>query len=293
MLRKILIVAVLLVILGAAGVWVAGSVLLHSFHQPWKDVIPAKGIDPVSFAASDGVVLKGWWWPGADSTRAVVLLHGLGANRLQMLPRAKWLHEAGYSVLLFDFRGCGESGGTSTLGFAERHDVEAAMKFLREKQGVQQMILVAKSMGAAAAVMAVENWAGVRGAVLEGLYDRLENAIRTRVRNRIGWIEPAISPLLLWQVRPRLGFSPEDLAPVRYLGKARCPVLLGYGGKDRTIPPASIRALFAAGPSPTTLWSLQLAGHEDLFRFDPPAYKAKVGEFLGQNLGPQVGERKE
>jgi uncharacterized protein len=293
MLRKTLIVAVLLVILAAAGAWGAGSFALHSFRQPWNEVTPAHGIEPVRFATSDGVDLKGWWWPGADSTRAVVLLHGLGANRLQMLPRAKWLHEAGYSVLLFDFRGCGGSGGKSTLGFAERHDVEAALKFLGENKGVQQMALVGKSMGAAAAVMAVESWAGVRAAVLESLYDRLESAVRARVRSRVGWLEPAVSPLLLWQVSPRLGFSPEDLAPVQSIGKARCPVLLGYGGKDRTVPPAAIRALFAAGPYPTTLWVLQKAGHEDLLRFDPESYKAKVGEFLAKNLGTQVGESKE
>jgi uncharacterized protein len=290
MLRKTLIAAVLLVILAAAGAWVAGSVALHSFRQPWKEVTPAQGIEPVSFVTSDGVALKGWWWPGQDSTRAVVLLHGLGANRLQMLARAKWLHETGYSVLLFDFRGCGESGGKSTLGFAERHDVEAAIKFLREKKAVKQMAIVAQSMGAAAAVMAVEHWADVRGAVLEGLYDRLDNAIRTRVGSRVGWLEPVMTPPLLWQVRPRLGFFPEELAPVKYIGKASCPVLLGYGGKDRTVQPSSIRALFTAGPYPTTLWVLQQAGHEDLYHFDPAAYKAKIGEFLGQTLGSPVAE---
>ena len=293
MLRKTLIVAVLLVILTAAGAWVGGSLLLYHFHQPWEGVAPAQGIEPVSFQASDGVDLKGWWWPGADSTRAVVLLHGIGADRLQMLPRAQWLHEAGYSVLLFDFRGSGQSGGRSTLGFAERYDVEGALKFLRERKAVRQMAIVAQSMGAAAGVMAVEHWADVQGAVLEGLYDRLENAIRVRVRRRAGWLEPVLAPLLLWQVRPRLGFSPEDLAPVNYIGKAKCPVLLGYGGKDQTVSPSSIRALFAASPYPTTLWALQLAGHEDLYRFDPAAYKAKIGEFLAQSLGLPVAERKE
>jgi pimeloyl-ACP methyl ester carboxylesterase len=290
MLRKTLIVAALLVVLAAAGAWAGGSLLLHLFHRPWEGVAPAQGIEPVSFPASDGVDLKGWWWPGTDSTRAVVLLHGIGADRLQMLPRATWLHEAGYSVLLFDFRGSGESGGHGTLGFAERFDVEGALKFLREKKAVRQTAIVAQSMGAAAAVMAVERWADVRGAVLEGLYDRLENAIRARVRRRVGWLEPVLSPFLLWQVRPRLGFRPEDLAPVKQIGKAKCPVLLGYGGKDRTVSPQTIRDLFAAGPYPTTLWVLQLAGHEDLYHFDPAAYKAKIGEFLRQALGQPVAE---
>jgi len=209
-----------------------------------------------------------------------------------MFPRARWLHERGYSALLFDFRGCGESGGRPSLGYGERLDVQAALDFLREKKQVGQIALVGQSLGAAAAVMAVDHWDGVKGAVLEQLYDRLENAMRAGLRHRIGGLEPLLSPLILWQVKPRLGFSPAALAPVERLGQARCPVLLGYGGTDPTVTLAGLRALFAAGPSPTTLWSLQKAGHEDLFSCDPAIYKAKIGEFLGQTLGEPAGGRK-
>src|SRR5439155_18183115 len=139
-------------------------------------------IQEVRFTAGDGVALRGWWLPGRDTERAVVLLHGWKADRLQMLPRAKWLHRLGYSVLLFDFRGCGESGGRSGLGYDERLDVEAALKFLREEKKVRQTALLGESLGAAAAVMAVDRWEGVRGAVLELLYDRLEHAVRARIR---------------------------------------------------------------------------------------------------------------
>ena len=52
MLRKTLIVAVLSVILAAAGAWGAGSFALHSVRQPWEEVIPAQGIEPVRFVAS-------------------------------------------------------------------------------------------------------------------------------------------------------------------------------------------------------------------------------------------------
>jgi alpha-beta hydrolase superfamily lysophospholipase len=293
MLRKTILVVLVLLLLGAAGIWIAGSVMMGRLGRAWEKVSPAAGIEAVAFRASDGVELKGWWWRGSDPSRAVLLLHGLVANRLQMLPRAKWLHQLGYSVLLFDFRGCGESGGHATLGYDERLDVAAALQFLREKESGAAIVLLGQSMGAAAAVMAVDQWEGVKGAVLEHLYDRIESAIRARVRRRVGWLEPALSPLLLWQVPARLGFPPAALAPVERISKARCPVLLGYGGIDPTVSVEGVRALFMAGPHPTTLWSLQQAGHEDLYRFNPASYKAKIGEFLSETLGPPAAERKE
>ncbi len=81
--------------------------------------------EDVTFRATDGINLKGWFLPQANSTRAVVLLHGVAASRLQMLQRALWLHDLGYNVFLYDARGCGEStpvhpsfGYAETKGFA-------------------------------------------------------------------------------------------------------------------------------------------------------------------------------
>jgi pimeloyl-ACP methyl ester carboxylesterase len=279
-----------------AGVaWGIGSLALRQIsRQSAGAVRSARGMEGATFGASDGVKLKGWWWPGEDRTRAVLLLHGLAASRIQMFPRARWLHQRGYSVLLFDFRGCGESGGKSTLGYSERLDVEAALDWLRTKKEIRGTALVGQSMGAAAAVMAVDRWEGVRGAVLEHLYDRLESTLRSRIRSRSGSLEPFLSPLFLWQVRPRLGFSPEDLAPLDRIGRVRCPVLLGFGGRDETLDATKSQALFRAVPGECTFWMLPQAGHQDLYRFEQAWYQAKVGEFLGRTLGPPVlkdGER--
>jgi hypothetical protein len=57
----------------------------------------------VTFKASDGINLKGWFLTQTNSSSAVVLLHGVAANRYQMLDRALWLHSLGYNVLPLRF----------------------------------------------------------------------------------------------------------------------------------------------------------------------------------------------
>ncbi|HEU5181308.1 MAG TPA: alpha/beta hydrolase [Candidatus Polarisedimenticolia bacterium] len=282
--RRLLLILAVSTVAAAAAAFGIGSWILMPASGPWKGTAAPSGSREVSFTASDGVVLKGWWWPAGDRADAVLLLHDLGANRLEMMPRASWLHDAGYGVLLFDFRGCGESSGRMSGGFAERLDVASALSFLKEHAA--GVVLQGKGAGASAAVMAVDDWQGVRAAVLEQMPDRFDTSVRAKVRARTGPLASLLSPLVLMQVRPRLGFTPSELAPVERLGRARCPVLLGYGALDETIPASSMSALFHAGPYPTTLWILQKAGREDLFEFDPAAYKKKVAEFLAPIESP-------
>ena len=275
--------AALALLAGAA--WLAGTLLLHPEH-PSSMPSSGEGLEGVQFITSDGVELRGWWWPGRDPARAVLLLHGLQADRLQMFPRAKWLHESGYSVFLFDFRGCGESGGSASFGYRERLDVSAALKFLREEKGAGQAVIIGESMGAAAALMAVDSWGdGVKGAVLESPFDRFDTAVRLRVRHAAGFLEPALSPLLLAQVPMRLGFSPRKLAPLEALSRARCPVLIGFGGQDPYVTQGLLGEFFRKAPYPATLWVIQKAGHDDLHRFDSRAYQEKVGDFVATTLG--------
>src|SRR5262249_8906183 len=63
---------------------------------------PDLGADAVTIASPSGSALKGWYIAGRPGGGAVVLLHGVNANRLAMLRRAQLFKAEGFSVLLFD-----------------------------------------------------------------------------------------------------------------------------------------------------------------------------------------------
>jgi predicted alpha/beta hydrolase len=87
--------------------------------------------ESVEFKATDGVILRGVWIPTSGSDKAVIILHGHGGSYDFDLYRAPALHEAGFSVLLFDFRAHGRSEGRRmTFGYEERRDVLGAIEFL-------------------------------------------------------------------------------------------------------------------------------------------------------------------
>jgi hypothetical protein len=94
----------------------------------------------VSFDATDGTRLQGWWIPAQSrdsgrsvkSTRTVLICHGLAGNKSSQLLLARDLVPAGYNVLVFDFRAHGESAGqTITYGDLERRDVLGAVRWIR------------------------------------------------------------------------------------------------------------------------------------------------------------------
>lgn len=130
-------------------------------------------VQPVAFAAADGVPLRGWLLPGEAALPPVVLCHDLGESKASLVGTAIALRQAGFTVLLFDFRGHGDSAGSrSTLGLEEKRDVLGAVEFLRSREGAaaSRVGLLGVGMGAHAAVLAAAERPEVRVLVLDGLY---------------------------------------------------------------------------------------------------------------------------
>ena len=82
------------------------------------------------FPSRTGIRMAASFFPGARR-ETIVLSHGYGDNRLQMLPWVEFLHGDGYSVLTYDMRDRGESGGDAvTIGALEPTDLISALDYL-------------------------------------------------------------------------------------------------------------------------------------------------------------------
>jgi pimeloyl-ACP methyl ester carboxylesterase len=114
--------------------------------------------EDVAFTASDHLDIKGWFVPapaadGAERGPVVLFVHGWMWNRMgnvagrapiddrdvDFLPATKALHDAGYSVLLYDVRRHGESEkgkGLVSFGPLEKRDFVGAVHYLRTREDV-------------------------------------------------------------------------------------------------------------------------------------------------------------
>lgn len=302
--KRALKLAAILFALTVGVSWWAGSVLIA---PALRTVGPAPAdlkAEVISIESDSGSTLAGWYLP-SPTTRdpvehdtgeratakqgTVILLHGNRGDRRQMLKRARFLNHHGYTALLVDLQGHGESPGEYiTAGHLERHDVSAAIRFARERKPQQPVAIIGVSLGGAATLLASP--LDIDAAILESVYPTIEEAIDNRVRMRLGPLSFIANPLLLVQLEPRLGVSSSELRPIEHIAQLGCPVLIMAGNKDQHTTLAETERLFEAAASPKRLIITNGAGHGDLRDYDPDSYVSNVLTFLEEHMQPREAE---
>ena len=238
--------------------------------------------EPVTFASDSGATVHGWWCPIQNAKGTVLLLPGVRANRLSMVERARFLHRAGYSVLLIDFQATGETTGKHiTFGWKESRDVLAAIDFVRRVDTTAPVAIIGTSLGGVAALLATPPLK-IDALILEEVYPTIEIAMRNRMENYLGVFGRILTPLLLNQLHWRLGVSASQLRPVDHVGKVDCPVFIMSGEKDRNTRPTDTHMLVERARNPIKVWFVPNAGHVDLHRAARSEYETRVLAFLAQ-----------
>jgi alpha-beta hydrolase superfamily lysophospholipase len=283
--RKAIIICALGVVLAVVtGAWLAGNFLSAPANEPIGKLPSDLVGSSVEFQSESGSTIHGWFIPGKKGTGAILLMHGIRANRLSMLDRARFLSQAGYSVLLFDFQAHGESSGDHiTFGYLESRDARAAFNFLRENAQGERVGVIGVSMGGASALLAAPPLQ-LDALVLEMVYPTINQAVGDRLTARFGKWSRALTPLLTWQLKPRLGVSAAELRPIDRVGRIQVPKLLIAGSDDQYTTLAESRQMFDAASEPKALWVVNGAGHEDLYRLVRNEYEKRVLAFFSQYL---------
>ncbi len=201
-----------------------------------------------------------------------------------MLGRARFLASAGYSLLLIDFRGHGESSAAhSTYGGLESHDVRAAVGFLRAALPRERIGVIGISMGGAAALLGPSPLP-VQALVLESVYPTIDDAVRDRLRAWLGSAGQALAPSVLAWLFPREGVAAEDLRPIDRIHEQTAPVFVLAGTDDHYTTVQESRDLFAHAREPKAFWKVDGAAHVDLHAFSRAEYERRVGAFLAHHL---------
>jgi esterase/lipase len=247
----------------------------------------------VSFEGARGNELSGWYLEGEKELGGILLMHGIRANRLQMVNRAKFLNEAGYSVLLFDSQGHGESAGEKvTFGYLESKDAEVAFDYLESRLENKSIGVIGISLGGAAALLGT---VGERtdALILESVYPTIDEAVENRIATRVGPLNKILTPMLLWQTKLRLGFFPSELAPIKNLENVKGGVFIISGENDLYTTVEETQTLFDEAVNPKKIWLVEGAGHVNLDEIEPIKYKEQVLDFFNKYMCDSKGDHLE
>ena len=241
--------------------------------------------ETIHFQATDGLRLEGWKILADPSRPWVLLCHGVGSNRSDLLDIAVGLHKARFNLLLFDFRGHGGSAGRVTsFGWQEQRDLEGALAFLGQQPDTppRPYGVYGISMGGSVALMVAAQDERIGAVAVDSPYTNLEESIG----RHLALLYPVIPRIpFLWFVlstyRLRFGVWPRQVSPLESANQLGSrPLLLIQGAQDPRMPLEGAKQLLAGARGPKELWVAEGAGHLEAFAIDPEVYLVRLVSFF-------------
>lgn len=237
--------------------------------------------EDVRFRSADGVDLAGWWLEVPESEVVVIVCHGHRGNKAEMLGIGPGLFRAGNSVLMFDFRGCGESGdGPQSLAHHEQADLEAAVDWVLARRPDAKVAVVGFSMGAATALLTAAEDTRIGAVVLDSPFATMSDVVGNGFR-RYRLPSGALVPAADVANRLRYGYAFKQVRPVEAIARiAPRPVLLLHGTEDRVIPYRHALELVEAAEGSVGLVTFEGADHCGGYFQDRRGYIELVAGFI-------------
>jgi dipeptidyl aminopeptidase/acylaminoacyl peptidase len=242
--------------------------------------------EQVSFLTTDGLTLRGWFFPTNDPhAPAIIYAPATAHDQRQGISLVAPLHRAGYQVLLFSYRGHGTSDGDRlgfTYGARESEDIDAAVRYLTEERSIPHIGAIGHSAGAVAIILSAARNPRIGAVVAAGTFTSVEDIWE---QNR-----PAIFPQPLYRLAMRMfemrkGFSRQEVRPLDVIGQiAPRPVLLVHGMSDRRITQQQAAELFANANQPKQIIYVPGASHDQVRSPGLDGLLAQIVQFFDANL---------
>ena len=143
----------------------------------------------VDFTVPDVGQREGWFFPGVRRGPTIVLCHGYGSSRGELLTLVTALQDHQYNVFVFDFAAHGANSGVSTLGYREADELRKAVDVLAARGDLDpaRFGLWGYNLGAYAALREAEGDKRIRAVTLDSVYDDPQHMVKIGVeRNGLG-----------------------------------------------------------------------------------------------------------
>jgi len=230
-------------VVGGLGAWAAQRRLIYFPDHSAPRSIPSM-FEEVAYETADGLTLRAWYREPEPGRPVVIVFNGNAGNREGRVMLGAGLADAGFGVILTDYRGYGGNPGSpSEEGLAR--DSRAALGFAREVAPAAPVVYFGESLGAAVAVeLAIAEPPAVL--VLRSPFTALADIGRVHYP----WLPTSL------MLRDRY-------PSIDRIGSVAVPTLVVAGDADSIVPIDQSRALYGAAAGPKELLVIPGADHND------------------------------
>jgi len=248
--------------------------------------------EEVEFPTSDGLVLRGWYFPAEkDNAPAIFYAPATSHDQRSGLSLVKPLHAAGYHVLLFSYRGHGNSDGDPfgfTYGAAESKDIDAAVKYLRDIKGITKVGAIGHSAGAVSIILSAARNPGINAVVAASPFSSIDDIWQ---HNRPKLMPKPLYDFTMFLSELRKDFSRHQVRPIDVIDQiSPTPLLLVYGSEDKRVSYEQTVQLYETANWPKQLWVIEGASHSGVRSPGLDNTAGELVDFLDDALKPRVAD---
>jgi hypothetical protein len=213
----------------------------------------------------------------------IIVLHGIGASRNDMVHISSMFLKNGYATLIPDNRGHGASDGLVTYGLREEADVHAWASWLLVQKHIGKLYGFGASLGASVVLEALNQENRFRAVVAESGYSDFPAIGRERMAREapewLKWSAPlVVNSGLVW-TKWKYGADLGQASALDAVRRTHTPILLIHGREDyKTRPENSVR-LAEANPAMTQLWIVPRSHHADAWSTTGSEFERRVLDF--------------
>ena len=233
------------------------------------------------------VAFSAWFVRAPQAKGAVMLVHGVGADRRAMMKHLPYLRAAGLHVLLLDCQNHGmapNDGRGISYGHFEAESVIAAREWLNKTHPSIKVGVFGTSLGAVTALLAASRDPQIKAVLAENPFFSLARALQDFPI--LGWVPSftraqVVTTLSFWH-----GFDFTELDARVFAPRVRQPTLIIHGAEDASIPYRhSQEVLELLGSTDKELWLVPYGEHEMLWNRNRDEYERRVTAFFQRVLG--------
>ncbi len=272
-----------LVLFSLYGFWVATHPPRYITNLTPKDF--GWEFEEITLRTTDGLKLAAWFVPAQNqSDKVIIMLHGYPADKANLLPWSKFLHEE-FNLFFLDFRYFGNSEGSmTTIGYKEQQDLKAAIDYLEDK-GFSKIGAMGFSLGGAVGILTASRDDRLKAIVSDSAFANIDLMAHEFYKPLFVLKYPLTFLTKLW-AQIFLGINPDEIAPEKKAAGLTVPVLLIHSKKDQTISfenALRIQKALKNNPKAEFLF-LEEGVHGGLSANLQLEYEKRVIEFFKENL---------
>lgn len=251
MISVLLVVFVPYILLGVFAYFRADEIIFQPQRLDFKD-----DASIIKLSTPNGEKISAKFFKNEKAQYTILFSHGNAEDIFTSTPFFEELSEAGFNVLVYDYRGYGTSEGSPSEKNSYE-DIETAYNYLVNEQKIApgKIIIHGRSLG---------------GAV----------SIDLASRQKCGGLIVESSFVSAFRVMTRIPIYPfNKFESIHKIGNVHCPILFIHGTNDTLIPYWHGQKLFEAANKPKTFYTVENAGHNDVHEVAGKKYFEEILNF--------------